>query len=162
MEAQQAALEPMLKASSMSAADLPLLSPKLLGSVPAYSPLALSLKKLPVSSSSSSASPLLDFHQPAVKKEAGESPLPEGAGDGGPKQGRNAGGSWRDQWWSTMHSHQDRRPVPPPMAEESRGQEDTKEVKISLSLSPPPPSLPHYFSPLLLRPWCPVRVLESP
>ncbi|KAG5844471.1 hypothetical protein ANANG_G00162870 [Anguilla anguilla] len=74
MEAQQAALEPMLKASSMSAADLPLLSPKLLGS-PAYSPLALSLKKLPLTpSSASSASPLLDFHQAAVKKEAGSRP----------------------------------------------------------------------------------------
>ncbi|XP_064208441.1 homeobox protein cut-like 1 isoform X3 [Anguilla rostrata] len=134
MEAQQAALEPMLKASSMSAADLPLLSPKLLGS-PAYSPLALSLKKLPLTpSSASSASPLLDFHQAAVKKEAGESPVREAeGGGGGHKQGRNADGaraasSWRDQWWSTVHSHPDRRPVPQPMAEESRSLEDTKEV----------------------------------
>ncbi|XP_064208442.1 homeobox protein cut-like 1 isoform X4 [Anguilla rostrata] len=146
MEAQQAALEPMLKASSMSAADLPLLSPKLLGS-PAYSPLALSLKKLPLTpSSASSASPLLDFHQAAVKKEAGESPVREAeGGGGGHKQGRNADGaraasSWRDQWWSTVHSHPDRRPVPQPMAEESRSLEDTKEKPARLSGSAAGPS----------------------
>ncbi|KAJ8402218.1 hypothetical protein AAFF_G00370830 [Aldrovandia affinis] len=130
MEAQQAVLEPMLKASAMSPADLSLLSPKLLGPVPSYSPLALSLKKPP--HSSASPSPLLDFHSPAVKKESGESPVSEGAGEAGLKQGRNAdgargGGPWRDQWWSTMHSHHDRRAVPVTMAEESRNQEDTKE-----------------------------------
>ncbi|KAG7483814.1 hypothetical protein MATL_G00042270 [Megalops atlanticus] len=150
MEAQQAALEPILKASSMSQADLSLLSPKLLSSspmtaIPAYSPLALSLKKPPLSSSSSSPSPLLDFHSAGVKKESGESPVSEGAAEGGHKQGRNAdgprgGSSWRDQWWSTMHSHPDRRSVSAVMAEESRSQEDTKEKPPRLASSLAGPS----------------------
>ncbi|XP_036392890.1 homeobox protein cut-like 1 isoform X1 [Megalops cyprinoides] len=131
MEAQQAALEPILKASSVSHSDLSLLSPKLLSpaslaAVPAYSPQALSLKKPP----SSSHSPLLDFHSSGMKKESGESPVSEGAADGPPKQGRADGGrsagSWREQWWNSMHL--DRRSVPTPVADESRSQEDTKEV----------------------------------
>ncbi|KAJ8266547.1 hypothetical protein GJAV_G00131710 [Gymnothorax javanicus] len=127
----------MLKASSMSPTDLPLLSPKLLGSIPAYSPLALSLKKLPVSSAS--ASPLLDYHQPptTIKRETGESAVPEGSVEGGLKQSR---GSWRDMWWSTVHPQPDRRVVPQPMGEESRSQEDTKEKPVRLPGSAAGPS----------------------
>ncbi|XP_036392892.1 homeobox protein cut-like 1 isoform X3 [Megalops cyprinoides] len=143
MEAQQAALEPILKASSVSHSDLSLLSPKLLSpaslaAVPAYSPQALSLKKPP----SSSHSPLLDFHSSGMKKESGESPVSEGAADGPPKQGRADGGrsagSWREQWWNSMHL--DRRSVPTPVADESRSQEDTKEKPPGLAGSLAAPS----------------------
>uniref|UniRef100_A0A3P8Y6U7 Homeobox protein cut-like n=2 Tax=Esox lucius TaxID=8010 RepID=A0A3P8Y6U7_ESOLU len=129
MEAQQAALEPILKASSMGPSDLALLSPKLLGTptLPAsFSPLALSLKKPSVPPSSSPSS-LLDFHSTVVKKESGEVAVGEGGGgsltEGGPKQGR---GSWRDQWWSSMHPGG--RGVTANLSEDTRSQEDSKEV----------------------------------
>ncbi|XP_056140772.1 homeobox protein cut-like 1 [Lampris incognitus] len=104
MEAQQAALEPILKASSMGPTDLSLLSPKL--SQSSSTPLALSLKKasgLPASSPSPSS--FLDFHSGLVKKEGGEGMLGEVAlqgtmVDGRGKQGR---GSWREQWWNSVH-----------------------------------------------------------
>ncbi|KAL0994451.1 hypothetical protein UPYG_G00122440 [Umbra pygmaea] len=128
MEAQQAVLEPILKASSMGPSDLALLSPKLLGTptLPAsYSPLALSLKK-PSIPPSSSPSSLLDFHSTLVKKEAGEVAVGEGGGgsltEGGNKQGR---GSWRDQWWSSMHPGG--RGFTSSVNEDSRSQEDCKE-----------------------------------
>ncbi|XP_055730228.1 homeobox protein cut-like 1 isoform X5 [Salvelinus fontinalis] len=132
MEAQQAALEPILKASSMGPSDLALLSPKLLGApiLPAsYSPLALSLKK-PSNPPTSSPSPssLLDFHSAMVKKEAGEV-VGEGGGgggllmDGGTKQGR---GSWRDQWWSSMHPGG--QGATASLNDDARSQEDSKEV----------------------------------
>lgn len=126
MEAQQAALEPVLKASSLSPGDLSLLSPKLLGVSPPYSPLALSLKKPPpTAASSSSPSPLLDFS--TMKKENAEPPVPEATSEGGGRQGRSSGaGPWRDQWWSTMHP--ERRGMTPLQSEDSRGQEDSKEV----------------------------------
>nr|XP_029527079.1 homeobox protein cut-like 1 isoform X5 [Oncorhynchus nerka] len=130
MEAQQAALEPILKPSSMGPSDLALLSPKLLGAstLPAsYSPLALSLKK-PSIPPSSSPSSLLDFHS-AMVKEAGEVVVGEGGVgggslmDGGTKQGR---GSWRDQWWNSMHPGG--RGVTSSMNDDARSQEDSKEV----------------------------------
>uniref|UniRef100_A0A4W5RKX5 Homeobox protein cut-like n=1 Tax=Hucho hucho TaxID=62062 RepID=A0A4W5RKX5_9TELE len=130
MEAQQAALEPILKPSSMGPSDLALLSPKLLGAstLPAsYSPLALSLKK-PSIPPSSSPSSLLDFHSAMVKKEAGEVVVGEGGGgggslmDGGTKQGR---GSWRDQWWNSMHPGG--RGVTSSVNDDVRSQEDSKE-----------------------------------
>ncbi|XP_024287627.1 homeobox protein cut-like 1 isoform X5 [Oncorhynchus tshawytscha] len=130
MEAQQAALEPILKASSMGPSDLALLSPKLLGApiLPAsYSPLALSLKK-PSIPPTSSPSSLLDFHSAMVKKEAGEV-VGEGGGgggllmDGGTKQGR---GSWRDQWWSSMHPGG--QGATASLNDDVRSQEDNKEV----------------------------------
>ncbi|XP_071030954.1 homeobox protein cut-like 1 isoform X3 [Oncorhynchus clarkii lewisi] len=130
MEAQQAALEPILKASSMGPSDLALLSPKLLGApiLPAsYSPLALSLKK-PSIPPTSSPSSLLDFHSAMVKKEAGEV-VGEGGGgggllmDGGTKQGR---GSWRDQWWSSMHPGG--QGATASLNDDVRSQEDSKEV----------------------------------
>ncbi|KAL4660542.1 homeobox protein cut-like 1 [Arapaima gigas] len=122
MEAQQAALEPVLKPRP--------LSPKLatappLTTVPAYSPLALSLKKPSVvagphssSSSSPSPSPLLDFSN--MKKDNSESPSADS--EGVPRQGR---GPWRDQWWNSMQSN--RRTVPTPAADEGRTQEEPKE-----------------------------------
>uniref|UniRef100_A0A673WIX8 Homeobox protein cut-like n=2 Tax=Salmoninae TaxID=504568 RepID=A0A673WIX8_SALTR len=132
MEAQQAALEPILKASSMGPSDLALLSPKLLGApiLPAsYSPLALSLKKPSIPPTSSpSPSSLLDFHSAMVKKEAGEV-VGEGGGgggllmDGGTKQGR---GSWRDQWWSSMHPGG--QGATASLNDDARSQEDSKEV----------------------------------
>ncbi|KAJ7997024.1 hypothetical protein DPEC_G00224620 [Dallia pectoralis] len=139
MEAQQAALEPILKASSMGPSDLALLSPKLLGTPtrPAsFSPLALSLKK-PSIPPSSSPSSLLDFHSTTVKKEAAEVAVGEGVGgsltEGGPKQGR---GSWRDQWWSSMHPGG--RGVTASMNEDTRSQEDSKEKppRLASSLAP--------------------------
>ncbi|MGH0142582.1 UNVERIFIED_CONTAM: hypothetical protein FKN15_053728 [Acipenser sinensis] len=143
MEAQQAALEPVLKATPISQADLSLLSPKLLTSasltaVPTFSPLALSLKKGPGSSS------ILDFHSGgSIKKESTESSIAElhGITDGGTKQGKNAesgrGGSWRDQWWSTMHSE---RRSAPPTGDESRQQEESKEKPPRLAGSSTAPS----------------------
>ncbi|XP_042165628.1 homeobox protein cut-like 1 isoform X6 [Oncorhynchus tshawytscha] len=130
MEAQQAALEPILKPSSMGPSDLALLSPKVLDASTlraSYSPLALSLKK-PSIPPSSSPSSLLDFHS-AMVKEAGEVVVGEGGVgggslmDGGTKQGR---GSWRDQWWNSMHPGG--RGVTSSMNDDTRSQEDSKEV----------------------------------
>ncbi|KAM3868981.1 homeobox protein cut-like 1 [Diretmus argenteus] len=137
MEAQQAALDPILKASSMGPSDLNLLSPKLLGgpaalSPSSYSPLALSLKKASGHPSSSPLpSSLLDFHSGLVKKEGGEVALGEvGVGgtlsDGGSKQAR---GSWRDQWWSSVN------PGGWAVSEEARSQEDCKEKPHRLAAS---------------------------
>ncbi|KAM9498816.1 homeobox protein cut-like 1 isoform 2-T2 [Salvelinus alpinus] len=137
MEAQQAALEPILKPSSMGPSDLALLSPKHLGAstLPAsYSPLALSLKK-PSIPPSSSPSSLLDFHS-AMVKEAGEVVVGEGGVgggslmDGGTKQGR---GSWRDQWWNSMHPGG--RGVMSSMNDDARSQEDSKEKPPRLASS---------------------------
>ncbi|XP_070305837.1 homeobox protein cut-like 1 [Salvelinus sp. IW2-2015] len=132
MEAQQAALEPPSQGhSSMGPSDLALLSPKHLGAstLPAsYSPLALSLKKPSIPPTSSpSPSSLLDFHSAMVKKEAGEV-VGEGGGgggllmDGGTKQGR---GSWRDQWWSSMHPGG--QGATASLNDDARSQEDSKE-----------------------------------
>ena len=152
MEAQHAALEPLLKASSnaMGASDLSLLPPKLyLGasaglSQAAFSSLSYSsLKRAaalrPASSSPSPATPspaaMLDFHLgvPGVKREAGSGGGGGGAGGGGEGAAEADGlasgrpgatrGSWRDQWWSSVH---------PPggwaKTEEPRGPEESKEV----------------------------------
>ncbi|XP_029105272.1 homeobox protein cut-like 1 isoform X4 [Scleropages formosus] len=125
MEAQQAALEPVLKSRPLSPKLMAAATASALTTVPAYSPLALSLKKPsavagPQSSSSSSPSPspLLDFS--TVKKESGESSGTEG--DGVPRQGR---GPWRDQWWSSVQL--DRRATPA-STDEGRAQEEPKEV----------------------------------
>uniref|UniRef100_A0A8C9W5C6 Homeobox protein cut-like n=1 Tax=Scleropages formosus TaxID=113540 RepID=A0A8C9W5C6_SCLFO len=105
MEAQQAALEPVLKSRP--------LSPKLMAAATASA-----LTTVPSSSSSSpSPSPLLDFS--TVKKESGESSGTEG--DGVPRQGR---GPWRDQWWSSVQL--DRRATPA-STDEGRAQEEPKE-----------------------------------
>ncbi|XP_055064160.2 homeobox protein cut-like 1 isoform X4 [Misgurnus anguillicaudatus] len=127
MEAQQVALEPVLKASSMAPTDLSLLGSKLLGSplssLP-YTSMAQSLKK-------PSSSPLLDFHT-GVKKEMGEVAVSEGL-DGFPKLGRLSesgsgvgGGSWREHWWSSGLSER-RGSGQPSVSEDGHNQEDSKE-----------------------------------
>ncbi|XP_072525511.1 homeobox protein cut-like 1, partial [Salminus brasiliensis] len=147
MEAQQAALEPVLKASSSSSSsssssisslsqgDLSMLSPKVLlpstlaAPLPAYNPLSLVLKKPPLLASSSpsspSPSPLLDYN--SIKKERPGSPGQDGLPDGGSKQARvldgTSRGHWRDQWWSSLH--QERHKSQP---EENHSLEDSKEV----------------------------------
>lgn len=131
MEAQQVALEPVLKASSMAPTDLSLLGSKLLGSplstLP-YTPIAQSLKK-------PSTSPLLDFHG-GVKKEMGEVAVSDVGLDGVPKLGRLSesgggggvgGGSWREHWWSTGLSER-RGTGQPSVSEDAHSQEDSKEV----------------------------------
>ncbi|XP_068079933.2 homeobox protein cut-like 1 isoform X2 [Danio rerio] len=128
MEAQQVALEPVLKASSMGPTDLSLLGSKLLGSplstLP-YTPITQSLKK-------PSSSPLLDFHHGGVKKEMGEVAVSDVGLDGVvPKLGRLSesglgGGSWREHWWSTGLSER-RGSSQPSVSEDAHSQEDSKE-----------------------------------
>ncbi|XP_039532562.1 homeobox protein cut-like 1 isoform X7 [Pimephales promelas] len=122
MEAQQVALEPVLKASSMAPTDLSLLGSKLLGSplsaLP-YTPIAQSLKK-------PSTSPLLDFHS-GVKKEMGEVAVSDMGLDGVPKLGGGVGGgSWREHWWSTGLSER-RGTGQTSVSEDVHSQEDSKE-----------------------------------
>uniref|UniRef100_A0A671LC59 Homeobox protein cut-like n=1 Tax=Sinocyclocheilus anshuiensis TaxID=1608454 RepID=A0A671LC59_9TELE len=123
MEAQQVALEPVLKASSMAPTDLSLLGSPL-SSLP-YTPIAQSLKK-------PSTSPLLDFHS-GVKKEIGEVAVSDVGVDGVHKLGRLSesggglgGGSWREHWWSTGLSER-RRTGQPSVSEDAHSQEDSKE-----------------------------------
>ncbi|XP_026075732.1 homeobox protein cut-like 1 isoform X1 [Carassius auratus] len=123
MEAQQVALEPVLKANSMAPTDLSLLGSPL--STLPYTPIAQSLKK-------PSTSPLLDFHS-GVKKEMGEVAVSDVGVDGVPKLGRLSesggglgGGSWREHWWSTGLSEH-RGTGQPSVSEDAHGQEDSKE-----------------------------------
>ncbi|XP_051763810.1 homeobox protein cut-like 1 isoform X2 [Ctenopharyngodon idella] len=138
MEAQQVALEPVLKASSMAPTDLSLLGSKLLGSplssLP-YTPIAQSLKK-------PSTSPLLDFHG-GVKKEMGEVAVSDVGLDGVPKLGRLSesgggvgGGSWREHWWSTGLSER-RGSGQPSVSEDAHSQEDSKEKLPRLASTAP-------------------------
>ncbi|XP_011480811.2 protein CASP isoform X2 [Oryzias latipes] len=141
MEAQQAALEPILKASSSSSSSLSqrdLLSSTLTAPLPPYNPLVLSLKK-PASallSSPSSPSPILDFSS-GVKRESRSSSGIDMSADGALRVGRtsegsarsgNAGGVgyWREQWWSNMHTDS-RRSISNQAGEENHNQEDSKE-----------------------------------
>ncbi|XP_030648563.1 homeobox protein cut-like 1 [Chanos chanos] len=143
MEAQQAALEPILKANSMAQSDLSLLGPKLLGSshlsaLPAYSPLSLSLKKPPLRSTSPTQ--LLDYHgSSGVKKENSEILVSEGVLDGTSKHGRSSEGpsgasSWREHWWSTLHSER-RGGGNQSISEDTHSQEDTNEKPLRLTSS---------------------------
>ncbi|XP_016119059.1 homeobox protein cut-like 1 isoform X2 [Sinocyclocheilus grahami] len=123
MEAQQVALEPVLKANSMAPTDLSLLGSPL--STLPYTPIAQSLKK-------PSTSPLLDFHS-GVKKEMGEVAVSDVGVDGVPKLGRLSesggglgGGSWREHWWSTGLSER-RGTGQTSVSEDAHSQEDTKE-----------------------------------
>ncbi|XP_042588757.1 homeobox protein cut-like 1 isoform X6 [Cyprinus carpio] len=123
MEAQQVALEPVLKASSMAPTDLSLLGSPL--STLPYTPIAQSLKK-------TSTSPLLDFHS-GVKKEIGEVAVSDVGVDGVHKLGRLSesggglgGGSWREHWWSTGLSER-RGTGQPSVSEDAHSQEDSKE-----------------------------------
>uniref|UniRef100_A0A8C1H0H8 Homeobox protein cut-like n=1 Tax=Cyprinus carpio TaxID=7962 RepID=A0A8C1H0H8_CYPCA len=123
MEAQQVALEPVLKANSMAPTDLSLLGSPL--STLPYTPIAQSLKK-------PSTSPLLDFHS-GVKKEIGEVAVSDVGVDGVHKLGRLSesggglgGGSWREHWWSTGLSER-RGTGQPSVSEDAHSQEDSKE-----------------------------------
>ncbi|XP_043106382.1 homeobox protein cut-like 1 isoform X1 [Puntigrus tetrazona] len=123
MEAQQVALEPVLKANSMAPTDLSLLGSPL--SALSYTPVAQSLKK-------PSTSPLLDFHS-GVKKEMGEVAVSDVGVDGVHKLGRLSesggglgGGSWREHWWSTGLSER-RGTGQPSVSEDAHSQEDSKE-----------------------------------
>uniref|UniRef100_A0A8C9R056 Homeobox protein cut-like n=1 Tax=Scleropages formosus TaxID=113540 RepID=A0A8C9R056_SCLFO len=130
MEAQQAALQPLLKGGSSTPpvdSQLPSLRPPLgappsLAAVSACSPLALSLKKPPVSST---PSPHPDLHPAGIRKEGAELAPSEGVADGGPSSVRG-GASWSDHWWSTMNP--DRRSAPPTAADENRSHDSPKEV----------------------------------
>ncbi|XP_050785050.1 homeobox protein cut-like 1 isoform X1 [Gopherus flavomarginatus] len=111
MEAQQAALEPALKTTPLSQADISMLSPKLIStpamsSVSSYSPLALSLKKhSTVMDSNMSALQNLS----GLKKEHQETPVLELHGITDSAQGvlrhvKNelGRGVWKDHWWNTV------------------------------------------------------------
>lgn len=144
MEAQQAALEPILKASSSSStaslSQRDLLGSPLTAPLPPYNPLALSLKKPPSSllSSPSSPSPVLDFSS-SVKREGRASsgidmsidgPLRLGRGsEGSGRSGSSGGvGYWREQWWSNMHTDS-RKSFTSLTGEENHNLEDSKEVR---------------------------------
>ncbi|KAM4589858.1 homeobox protein cut-like 1 isoform 2-T2 [Fundulus diaphanus] len=151
MEAQQAALEPILKASSASSSSGSLSQRDILGSsltapLPPYNPLALSLKKPPSShlSSPPSPSPILDFSS-GGKREGRASSGIDMSADGAFRLGRPAegssrpgsavaGGYWREQWWSNMHSDH-RRSMSGQVGEENHNQEDSKEAILSDGLS---------------------------
>lgn len=143
MEAQQAALEPILKASSSSASlsQRDILNSSLTAPLPPYNPLALSLKKPPSSllSSPSSPSPILDFSS-GGKREGRASSGIDMSSDGAFRLGRASEGSarsgsaggvgyWREQWWSNMHSDP-RRTMSSQAVEENHNQEDSKEVRV--------------------------------
>ncbi|XP_072557156.1 cut-like homeobox 1b isoform X2 [Paramormyrops kingsleyae] len=119
MEAQRAAAEPLLKGGTPSLTERPLPAPRLRGATPslaaisACSPLALSLRKLPVSST---PSPHLDLHPASTRKESGEPAPPED----------RVGALWRDQWRSTLIP--DRHSTPSSAADESHGHKDHKEM----------------------------------
>ncbi|XP_044849370.1 homeobox protein cut-like 1 isoform X20 [Mauremys mutica] len=131
MEAQQAALEPALKTTPLSQADISILSPKLIStpamsSVSSYSPLALSLKKhSTVMDSNISALQNLS----GLKKEHQETPVLELHGITDSAQGvlrhvkneLGRGGVWKDHWWNTVQH--DRRNTTP--------SEDTKVEEAS-------------------------------
>lgn len=146
MEAQQAALEPMLKASSSSSSSTAslsqreLLSSTLTAPLPPYNPLALSLKKPPSSllSSPSSPSPILDFSS-SVKREGRASSGIDMSADGALRLGRSSEGLvrsgssggvgyWREQWWSNMPTDH-RRAISSQTGEDIHNQEDSKEVR---------------------------------
>lgn len=112
MEAQQAALDPALKQTSLSQTDIAILTPKLIStspmsSVSSYSPLAISLKKPPSApDSSTSALP----NPPALKKESQDAPALDLQGAADSAQGvlrhvkneLGRSGGWKDHWWSTV------------------------------------------------------------
>uniref|UniRef100_A0A4W5JTS4 CUT domain-containing protein n=1 Tax=Hucho hucho TaxID=62062 RepID=A0A4W5JTS4_9TELE len=142
MEAQQAAVEPSLKASSSSSHSRRDLVSHLAASLPAYTPLALSLKNTPTALpvSSSSPSTVLDFSSSVKREDRGVS-VPDGLADGVPRLGRSSegsarpgGGHWREQWWSNMNPDP-RRVTPTLGGEENHTQEDSKEVSTTVRIN---------------------------
>ncbi|CAF97413.1 unnamed protein product [Tetraodon nigroviridis] len=152
MEAQQAALEPILKASSSSSSSTAslsqrdLMSSPLTAPLPPYNPLALSLKKTPISllSSPSSPSTILDFSSSMKREGRGSTGIDmslDGAlrlgrgSEGSARSGSSAGlGYWREQWWSNMPTDH-RRVLSTQTGEDSHNQEDSKEGILSDSQS---------------------------
>ncbi|XP_010785980.1 homeobox protein cut-like 1 [Notothenia coriiceps] len=150
MEAQQTAMEPLLKASSSSSSSLlsqrDFLNSSLTAPLPPYNPLALSLKKPSSSflSSPSSPSPILDFSSSVKREGRGSSGMDlsvEGAlrlgrsSEGSGRSGSSGGvGYWREQWWSNMHTDPRRASVSQ-TGEDNHMQEDSKEGILSDSLS---------------------------
>eukprot|EP00063_Salmo_salar_P096052 XP_014070887.1 PREDICTED: homeobox protein cut-like 1 isoform X3 [Salmo salar] len=139
MEAQQAAVEPILKASSSSSSSSPsqrdLLVSHLAASFSAYTPLALSMKKPPANIPISPCSPstVLDFSSSVKREDRGVS-MPDGMADGVPGLGRSSegfaqagGGHWREQWWSNVNPDP-RREKPTLGGEENHNREDSKEA----------------------------------
>ncbi|XP_015263513.1 PREDICTED: protein CASP isoform X1 [Gekko japonicus] len=118
MEAQQAALEPALKVTPLSQAEISILSPKLISaSASSYSPLAMSLKK----HSSSVDSGVSSLPNPSgLKKEAQEAPILDLHGISDSTQGvlrhvkneLGRSGVWKDNWWNTVQP--ERRNAAPP------------------------------------------------
>ncbi|CAB1348301.1 unnamed protein product [Coregonus sp. 'balchen'] len=138
MEAQQAAVEPILKASSSSSSSSSSHSQRdfLVSHLAAYTPLALSLKKPPTALPVSPYSPstVLDFSSGVKREDRGVS-VPDGvprlslSSEGSARAG---GGHWREQWWSNMNPDP-RRVTPTLGGEENHTQEDSKEA-LALSL----------------------------
>lgn len=139
MEAQQAALEPALKATALSQAEISILSPKLIpapavSSVASYSPLAMSLKKHP-STVDSSISSLQTLS--TLKKEAQEAPLLDLHGMSDSAQGvlrhvkneLGRSGVWKDHWWNTVQP--DRRNTAPPMEDPKVEEASSGKEKVS-------------------------------
>ncbi|XP_077167661.1 homeobox protein cut-like 1 isoform X11 [Paroedura picta] len=118
MEAQQAALEPALKATPLSQAEISILSPKLIpASVSSYAPLAMSLKKHS-SSVDSIVSSLPNLS--GLKKEAQEAPVLDLHGISDSTQGvlrhvkneLGRSGVWKDFRWNAVQP--ERRNAAPP------------------------------------------------
>ncbi|XP_035415119.1 homeobox protein cut-like 1 isoform X9 [Cygnus atratus] len=133
MEAQQAALEPALKTTPLSQADISILSPKLvstpaMSSVSSYSPLAISLKKHS-SVTDSSISALQNLS--GLKKEPQEAPVLELHGISDSAQGMlrhvknelGRGGVWKDHWWNTVQHERRNLPEDIKVEEASGGKE---------------------------------------
>ncbi|KAL1022392.1 hypothetical protein UPYG_G00026310 [Umbra pygmaea] len=143
METQQSTVEPTLRASSNCSSSTTksslfqrdLLVSHLPTSIPAYMPLALSLKKtssaLPASPSSP-PSAVLDY-SPGVKREDRGLGL-DGPAVGPPRLSRSSeesaragGGHWREQWWCNMQP--DPLKSPPTLGgDDNQTQEDSKEA----------------------------------
>nr|XP_046169835.1 homeobox protein cut-like 1 [Oncorhynchus gorbuscha] len=128
MEAQQAAVEPLLKASSSSfssPSQRDLLVSHLAASFP--TPRTLSMKKPPAALPVSSSSPftVLDFSS-SVKREDRGASMQDGMAAGVPVLGRSSEGSARPAgwWWSNMNPD----PRGDKGGEENHTQEDSKEA----------------------------------
>ncbi|KAL4647659.1 protein CASP isoform X3 [Arapaima gigas] len=101
---------------------LPLGAPPSLAAVSACSPLALSLKKPPISST---PSPHPDLHPVGIRKEVEEPAPSEGVVDGMPRQERGVA-AWSEHFWSPVNP--DCHGVPPAVTEENCSHDSPKET----------------------------------
>ncbi|XP_072496412.1 homeobox protein cut-like 1 isoform X4 [Notamacropus eugenii] len=168
MEAQQAALDPALKPTPLSQADISILSPKIIttspmSSVSSYSPLAISLKKHS-SVADSSISALQNLS--GLKKESQEAPVLELHGVTDAAQGvlrhvkneLGRGGVWKDHWWNTVQ-HERRNPAPP---EEIKGEETNSGKEKASSSNQPRPDRGQLQGPSSSEYWKEWPSAESP